>query len=104
MNAWWAWEQSLRCPCVAVTLGWLPPLGERVFRRLQAAVQAGGGFGFLLRPPESEVVSWGTTRLNVRAVPSLGDGLGRRLRVELLRGSGGVTMSFISVDGSCVDE
>ena len=88
-NAWWAWEQSLRCPDVRVTLGWLASLGERVFRRLQLAVQAGGGFGFLLRPIEGKSVSWGTTRLKVQPLPSAGRGLGRCLQVELLRGWGG---------------
>ena len=49
MTALWAWEQSLRCPGVAVTFGRIGHLDGRQFRRLQLAVEAGEGLGFLIR-------------------------------------------------------
>jgi protein ImuA len=64
----WAWEQSLRCPAVAVTLGWIDALDDRLFRRLQLAVETGNGLGFLLRPPDGRA-TWATTRIGVKALP-----------------------------------
>ena len=47
--ALWAWEQALRCPGVAVTFGRIGSANDRVFRRFQVGVEAGGGWGFLMR-------------------------------------------------------
>jgi protein ImuA len=66
--ALWAWEQSLRCTGVAVTFGRIGTIDARVFRRLQLAVEAGGGLGFLLRKAESQAQpSWAATRIRVRS-------------------------------------
>lgn len=63
----WAWEQSLRCPGVAVTFGRIDKLDNRRFRRLQLAAEAGEGFGFLIRPPGYRAgASWAATCIRVR--------------------------------------
>jgi len=48
LSALWAWEQALRCKAVAVTLGRLERLNDRLFHRFQLAAETGGGLGFLL--------------------------------------------------------
>jgi len=76
----WAWEQSLRCPGVAVTLGWIDALDDRLFRRLQLAVETGSGWGFLLRPPDGGATwaTWAATRIGVKALPVSRDGVPAR--------------------------
>src|SRR5919199_501595 len=61
--ALWAWEESLRAPGVAVTFGRLGAVTDRVVRRLQLAVEAGGGLGFLVRPPGCPAGSVVATRV-----------------------------------------
>jgi protein ImuA len=69
MDALWAWEQALRCPGVAVTFGWIDAIDDRLLRRLQSAVETGGGLGFLLRPPNNRSgPSWAATRICVNGV------------------------------------
>lgn len=46
----WALDQALRCPGIGAVWSWLPKLGDRDFRRLQLAAEAGGSLGLLLRP------------------------------------------------------
>ena len=73
----WAWEQSLRCPGVAVTFGRIGNLDGRQFRRLQLAVEAGEGLGFLMRSPNSRAgASWAATCIRVCPVPPLRFGEG----------------------------
>lgn len=85
----WAWEQSLRCEGVAVTLGRLAEDNETVMRRLQLAAAAGGGTGFVVRSKDCQTATmWADLRLRVRPLPEAeqpGEGEGWRLRVELLR-------------------
>ena len=101
-DAFWALEQSLRCSGVAVVVGCLSQIDDRVFRRLQLAVERGGGLGLLLRAARfRSQPSWADARLHVaplspqrRARSITGDamaagGRGRRLRVELLRSNRG---------------
>jgi protein ImuA len=83
LAALWAWEQSLRCPGVAMTLGWIDALDDRLFRRLQLGVEMGGGWGFLLRPPDGRASTWATTRISVKALPDPSPS--RRLQVWLSR-------------------
>jgi protein ImuA len=84
----WVWEQALRCEAVAATIGRMDRAGEVVMRRLQLAVEAGGGLGFLVRPPDCRAeTAWAEARLLVKALPSRADAW--RLRVELLRARGG---------------
>jgi protein ImuA len=87
----WALEQTLQSRGVAVTFCRLERMNARVFRRLQLAVERGGGVGFLIRAPSARSdPSWSDVRLSVEAVPekfspgeiSLS---GRRWRVEVLR-------------------
>jgi protein ImuA len=90
-SALWAWEQSLRCPGVAVTLGRFDAGGDRLFRRFQLAAEAGGGLGFLLRPTQNRTgPSWAARQIGVRSVPASGrcDSLGRRLKIWLARRHG----------------
>jgi len=86
-DACWAWEQSLRCPGVAVTFGWLPSITDRWCRRLQAGVEVCGGLGFLMGSPGcSSSAGWGVTRIGVNALPREGTHLGRCVQIELARG------------------
>lgn len=83
----WAWEQALRCPGVAVALGPVAGLTDRHYYRLQLAAEAGGGLGFLLRPPAlCDAPSRAAVRLRVSARPGPGppEPPSRRLNVELL--------------------
>jgi protein ImuA len=48
-----ATNQSLRCRGVGAVVGWHDPLRTLDARRLQAAAEAGGGVGFVLRPAEA---------------------------------------------------
>ena len=83
-TALWTWEQALRCEGVAVTIGRLEQTSDSVMRRLQLAVEAGGGMGFLIRPSESRAeTAWAEVRLLVKGTAS--EAAGWRLRVELLR-------------------
>jgi hypothetical protein len=98
-GALWAWEQSLRCPGVAVTFGKIDPNNDRAIRRLQMAVEAGGGLGFLIPPPGGSGTPWAAARIRVephaeRDVHSgphapREDQLVRRLRVRVVRGQAG---------------
>lgn len=89
-DALWAWEQSLRCPGVAITFGWIDAIDDRVLRRLQLAVETGGGLGFLLRSPNGRSgPSWATTRINVRSAAKRyqrEDSLTRWMQVSLSHG------------------
>lgn len=90
LAALWAWEQSLRCPGVAVTFGWIDALDDRLFRRLQLAAETGGGLGFLLRRPDGRSgPSWAAVRIRARPqrnpqAPHDGS-LGWRLQTSLVR-------------------
>jgi protein ImuA len=87
----WALEQTLQSRGVAVTFCRLERMNARVFRRLQLAVERGGGVGFLIRAPSARSdPSWSDVRLSVEAVPAtFSPGKlslsGRRWRVEVLR-------------------
>ena len=124
MGALWTWEQALRCPGVAVTFGWIDALDDRLARRLQLAVEAGGGLGFILRDPnDCSTPTWATTRLGVKkgtgtfSVPheqkagtgtsktrsqspffAHADSLGRRLRISLARGPRGTRETAIELE------
>jgi len=85
----WTFEQSLRCAGVAVTLGWIDALPDRVFRRLQLAAAHGAGLGLFMRPAEARgEPTWADIRWGVQSLPG-NVSSGRRLRVELLHCRGG---------------
>jgi protein ImuA len=95
----WAWEQILQCPGVTVALGVLETLPDRAFRRLQLAVERGGGIGFLIRPAEARRhPSWAEVRLLVRPLPSTCQSSGRRLRLELLQCRGGSSGEAVELE------
>jgi protein ImuA len=86
----WAWEQALRAPAVAVTVGAMADVPDRLARRLQLAAEAGGGLGFLIRPTDSRgATTLAATRIELGGVAGSGTGLGWRLRVRVTRGQAG---------------
>jgi protein ImuA len=86
----WAWEQALRAPAVAVTVGLMTEVPDQVARRLQLAAEAGGGLGFLIRPPDARgSTTWAATRVEVAGVGGGVPGAGWRLRVRVTRGQAG---------------
>jgi protein ImuA len=85
--------QSLRCPAVGAVVSWHSRLRTLDCRRLQAAAEAGGGVGFLLRPADARRdPSFAALRLLVTPMP--GDDF-RRMQVDVLRCRGGRCRSFL---------
>ncbi len=108
----WALDQALRCPAVAAVIAWpdspenrpgkksLGWLDSHTFRRLQLAVERGGGVGMLIRPyaVRSEP-SWADVRLLVEPLPSVGPyGRSRRMCVVVLRCRGGRGEQTVEVE------
>ncbi len=100
----WALDQALRCPAVAATVAWPESpdgkLDGRTFRRLQLAVEQGGGLGLLIRPESVRCQpSWADVRLLVESLPSTSPyGRPRRMRVVLLRCRGGRGEQTVEVE------
>lgn len=68
-EALWAFEQSLRCSGVSLTMAWIDHITDQVFRRLQLATEAGGGVGFLFRPESiRKQRSWADARFLVEPI------------------------------------
>lgn len=85
-DVWWAWEQALRCPGVAMTLGCVERIPERVDHRLVLAAKTGGGLGVMIRPADCPA-SRAAVRLQISSQSSSAQSLGRRrLLVRWLRG------------------
>ena len=86
----WALDQALRCPAVAAVVAWPESLDGkldgRTFRRLQLAVEQGGGLGLLIRPESVRCQpSWADVRLLVEPLPSRSPyGRPRRMRSRAL--------------------
>lgn len=110
-DVWWALEQALRCRGVAVTVGWLGPVPDRIARRLQMAAEAGGGLGVFFRPAQVRTEpTWCHARLLVRAVGQIGNlsyaprGIdfqsvpARRARIEVLYCKGGASGAAVEVN------
>ncbi len=95
----WTWEQSLRCSGVAVTFGRIGRLDGRQFRRLQLAVEAGEGFGFLVRQPAFRAgASWAATCIQVKPHAPREGSFTRRLRVSVSRGHSGTRETEIELE------
>jgi protein ImuA len=106
----WAMDQALRCPAVAAVVAWPESLDGkldgRTFRRLQLAVEQGGGLGLLIRPENVRgQPSWADVRLLVESLPSPAPygrrapcTHGRRMRVVLLRCRGGRGEQSVEVE------
>jgi protein ImuA len=105
-QALWGLEQALRSPAASVVFGWCDRLGERVFRRLQLAAEAGGSLGFLLRPASCRgAPSWAEARLLVQAAPptdrhpwAYNVAPARRLRIEVLQRRNGFGGEAITLE------
>jgi hypothetical protein len=110
-QALWAWEQSLRCPGVAVVIGRIGRLRTNEFRRLQLAAETGGAIGMLLRSAEDRrQPTWADLRLCVAPRASMRPGAAysggrpppcsRVLHVELLhsRGHFGTGTLLLDID------
>lgn len=83
----WAWEQCLRCPGVLASVCWSERIDGRVFRRLQLAVERGGGVAQLVRPLVwQREPSWARVRLRVASRPQLPGSYERQVEVSLVRG------------------
>jgi protein ImuA len=80
-------EEALSSPAAAVVLGELARVGFDLSRRLQLAVERGGGIGLLLRPAADPTPSAAATRWWAEPVP--GHEGPPRLRLELRRSKGG---------------
>jgi protein ImuA len=100
----WALDQALRCPAVAAVVAWPESpdgkLDGHTFRRLQLAVEQGGGLGLLVRPESVRgQPSWADVRLLVEPLPSTAPyGRPRRMRVVLLRCRGGRGEQTVEVE------
>jgi protein ImuA len=100
----WAMDQALRCPAVAAVVAWPEvldgKLDGRTFRRLQLAVEQGGGLGLLIRPESvRSQPSWADVRLLVEPLPGRGPyGHPRRMRIVLLRCRGGRGEQTVEVE------
>jgi protein ImuA len=117
-EAIWAFEQSLRCQGVAMSMCWLNKLDSRICRRFQLAAEEGCGLGMLLRPAYvRREPSWAEARFLVeprphapeanRVLPSpLGSqespateaAASRRLHVELLYCRGGISGEAVELE------
>ncbi|HEV3416707.1 MAG TPA: hypothetical protein VG056_07850, partial [Pirellulales bacterium] len=108
----WALDQVLRSAGVGSVLCWPRKLGERRFRQMQLAAEAGGTLGLIVRPEQArDEPSWAEVRLLVTPAKQrseVGDrrsekgvqvrrtkdegrktSATRRLRVEVIRSRGG---------------
>jgi protein ImuA len=86
--------QALRCPAVGAVISWHARLRTLDFRRLSAAVEAGGGVGFLLRPSQTRRdPSFAALRLFI--TPVAAEGLARQIQVDVLRCRGGKCRSLV---------
>jgi hypothetical protein len=98
-DAWWALEQALLCRGVAVTVGWLDQVPNRILRRLQLAAETGGGVGVFFRPARVQAApAWCHVRLLVQALPAAPGGATRRVRLEVLYAKGGRGGGVVEVD------
>jgi hypothetical protein len=98
----WALEQVLASRGVAVTFCRLEKISARAFRRLQLAIERGGGLGFLIRPPTARgESSWSDVRFGIEAMIEGNASSARRWRVEVLRcrrGAAGERFALLEYD------
>jgi hypothetical protein len=62
-DAFWAMDQSLRCPGVAVVIAPLRRLDRRLSRRLQLAAESSGCLGLVLRPADRRTKSFAAVQM-----------------------------------------
>lgn len=93
----WTLEQALRSTAIGITMCAMDHLNSHTYRRLQLAVQAGGGLCFLRRPVAAiRQPTWADVRMQVRSITS--DQAWRRLTVELLKGRSGMIGETVELD------
>ena len=99
-SALWAWEQSLRCPGIALTFGKINTRNDRAIRRLQMAAESSGGMGFLIPPPGHVGTPWAATRIQVEwaATRATDHSPSRRLRLRVTRGQVGSREAAIELE------
>ncbi|HEV2968464.1 MAG TPA: hypothetical protein VGY55_00655 [Pirellulales bacterium] len=97
----WTLDQVLRSAGVGSVLCWPRKLGERRFRQMQLAAEAGGTLGLIVRPEQArDEPSWAELRLLVTPAKQGAQvrstkcevrktAAARRLRVEVIRSRGG---------------
>lgn len=100
-DALWASEQALRCEAVAVVWSRIDNLGGIAFRRLQLAVEASQGVGFLVRPTQAlKQPSWASVRLLTKPRPSRRES--PRFRVEAVGSHGRTVRSETDIEIDCL--
>lgn len=93
----WAFEQSLRCPGVALVWARIDPVSSLAFRRLQIAVESSGGLGFLVRPKAAlKQPSWAEARFLISPRPSVSES--PRFQIEVAYSRGLVKQSHLDVE------
>ncbi len=94
----WASCEVLRSAAVGAMLAWPERIAGRDFRRMQLAVEQGGGLGLLVRPEAvRREPSWAEVRLRVEPLRCADDAR-RRLRLHLLRCRGIVSEPSVDVE------
>jgi len=67
-DAFWAVDQSLRCPAVAVVIAPLTGLHDRLSRRLQLAAESSGCMGLILRSVRRRTKSFAAVQMLLESV------------------------------------
>lgn len=103
-DAAWAFEQSLRCPGVAVTWNWVGRTSERMLQRWKVAAEVGQGQGVLFRSTQAlQQASWADVRWRVQPLPKRPtETRSRRIRLELAYCRG--ILGAKQIDLECDDE
>ena len=95
----WTLDQALRCVGVAAVVAWLEGVEGRAFRRLQLAVEEGGGLGLLVRPERARgEPSWADVRLLVEPLATDAAGAKFHARIHVLRARGAGTDKRVEVE------
>jgi hypothetical protein len=67
-EAFWAADQSLRCPGLPVVVAIIDDLSEQQSRRLQLAARSSGAIGLLIRPGQSRHRSFAAVRVKIESL------------------------------------
>lgn len=96
-DAYWGFDQSLRCRGVAATVGDLGPLTLSEARRLQLAAEAGGGIGLLITT-DSRTSAHSVAASRWRVTPLASESDRQRFQVEVVRCRGGRPLPPVIVE------
>lgn len=93
----WVLHQSLSCKGVAAVLCWQEKLGDRAYRSLQLAAEAGGATGFFVRPTRVRgYPTWCEVQVEVETLPAIT--MNRRLRVGVVRSRYGKIGAMVELE------